>query len=216
MSDMIEEYEAEFNELTDAVHKRCARIPDLSGDSKKTEVSKAEKEIQDATELIEQMEMEVINLPSSQRSNTKAKIAEFKKTMQDLNKKLKRSAVMLSNSQSARDDLFDLTDGDDARDALLSNTERLDRTSRRLEDGHRSALEAVEIGAGALDELGRQRETIERSRGRLRGMDSDLSKSQKLLRSIYNRAIRNRVLTSLIIGLLTIVIIIIAVVTVQK
>lgn len=31
MADMLEEYTDEFNELTDAVHKRCARIPDLSG-----------------------------------------------------------------------------------------------------------------------------------------------------------------------------------------
>lgn len=31
MGDMMEEYTNEYNELTDAVHKRCARIPDLSG-----------------------------------------------------------------------------------------------------------------------------------------------------------------------------------------
>eukprot|EP00035_Acanthoeca_spectabilis_P024198 m.452750 g.452750 ORF g.452750 m.452750 type:complete len:217 (-) comp20391_c0_seq1:438-1088(-) len=216
MGDMMEEYTNEYNELTDAVHKRCARIPDLSGESKKSEIAKAEKEMQDATELVEQMEMEVMNLPSSQRSAAKAKIAEYNKSLQDLGKKMRRATVALSNSQAARDDLFDFADGDDARDALLSNTQRLDRTSRRLDDGHRSALEAVEIGAGALDELGRQRETIERSRGRLRGMDADISKSQKLLRSIYNRAIRNRIITGLIIGGLILVIIIISILTVQK
>jgi hypothetical protein len=172
----------------------------------------------------------------------------------------------MSSSDAARGDLFDYTDGDDARDKLISNTDRLDRTSRRLDEGHRcvlcvcvcvcvcvclcvclfvclcvcvcvylcvcvcvcscvcvcvrvcscvcthvqcrctrraailvltrtrttladarAALEAVQVGAGALDELGRQRETIDRSRGRLRGMDSDLGASGKLLRSIYNR-----------------------------
>jgi vesicle transport through interaction with t-SNAREs protein 1 len=49
----------------------------------------------------------------------------------------------------------------------MSNTERLDRTSTRLQDGHRTALETQEVAIGIMDNLNEQRETIGRSRGRV-------------------------------------------------
>ena len=53
----------------------------------------------------------------------------------------------MSGSDVARNELFKF-DGstDDAKDALLGNTERLDRTSNRLDEGHKAALEAQEVG----------------------------------------------------------------------
>lgn len=40
-------------------------------------------------------------------------------------------------------------------------------TFNRLEAGHRAALETQEVGMGILENLGQQREQIERSRARL-------------------------------------------------
>lgn len=51
---------------------------------------------------LEQMDLEVINEPSSSRGKTKTKIADFKKELDDAERQLRRSRVAMSNSQTAR------------------------------------------------------------------------------------------------------------------
>jgi vesicle transport through interaction with t-SNAREs protein 1 len=52
----------------------------------------------------------------------------------------------------------------DQRQRLLSGTERLGQSSRRLEDSHRLALETEGIGINILSTLKGQRETMVRAR----------------------------------------------------
>eukprot|EP00056_Hartaetosiga_gracilis_P000092 m.35836 g.35836 ORF g.35836 m.35836 type:complete len:176 (+) comp10054_c0_seq1:417-944(+) len=98
--------------------------------------------------------------------------------------------------------------------AYMSNTERLDRTTQRLQDGHRMAQETTEVAIGIMDNLHDQRGTIQRSRGRLQRTDGELSRSRRLLNGMIARARRNKVVTMFIIGialaLITIIIILIA------
>lgn len=60
-------------------------------------------------------------------------------------------------------------DSGDMRASLLSNTERVERTGRRLNEGLRVAYETEEIGGQILGDLDQQRETIMRSRDRVSG-----------------------------------------------
>lgn len=50
---------------------------------------------------------------------------------------------------------------------LLDNSERIERTGRRLEDGYRTILETESIGTAVLQDLSHQRETLQRSRARV-------------------------------------------------
>lgn len=52
----------------------------------------------------------------------------------------------------------------DQRQRLLSGTERLGQSSRRLEDSHRLALETEGVGINILSTLKGQRETMVRAR----------------------------------------------------
>eukprot|EP00729_Bicosta_minor_P015441 gene15441-19602_t len=216
---LFAEYEQDFKGMVASIIKRCGKIPDLDGAAKAEENSAAEREVDDARELLEQMDLEVINEPSSSRGKTKTKIADFKKELDDAERQLRRSRVAMSNSQTARDELFDF-DGstDDARESLLSNTEVLDRTSNRLEAGHRAALETQEVGMGILENLGQQREQIERSRARLRNANTPLQKASRLLGAMKTRAYGNKALSICIICTLlgTIILIIILIVTGSK
>lgn len=54
------------------------------------------------------------------------------------------------------------------RQRLLDNTERIERTGKTLTEGYRVVLETEQIGAAVLQDLSSQRETIQRSRGRVR------------------------------------------------
>ena len=53
------------------------------------------------------------------------------------------------------------------RTHLLDSTSRLEKTSDRLDEGYRIAQETEEIGLEIMDNLQRDRETIDRMRGRV-------------------------------------------------
>lgn len=55
----------------------------------------------------------------------------------------------------------------DMRAQLLNNTERISRTTTKLEDGVRVALETEEVGGHILQDLSEQREKLQRSRDRV-------------------------------------------------
>ncbi|GAA53858.1 vesicle transport through interaction with t-SNAREs 1 [Clonorchis sinensis] len=82
----------------------------------------------------------------------------------------------------------------DMRTRLLDNTERIARSTNRLEDGLGVALQTEEVGGHILNDLEDQREKLQRSRHRLRQADADLTKSSRILSEMTRRIIQNRVI----------------------
>lgn len=56
---------------------------------------------------------------------------------------------------------------EDQKQRLLDNSERLERTSKHLQEGYRIAVETEQIGAQVLSNLAQQRESIQKSRNRV-------------------------------------------------
>lgn len=75
---------------------------------------------------------------------------------------------------------------------LLDNSEKIERTSRQMEQGYRVIVETEQIGTQVLQDLNSQRETLQRARTRLRETDSDLSRSSRLMNSMIMRSIREK------------------------
>ncbi|KAJ1334270.1 hypothetical protein BSLG_008105 [Batrachochytrium salamandrivorans] len=75
----------------------------------------------------------------------------------------------------------------DQRGRLLQGTERLQNSSRRLEDARRIALETEQIGINTLSDLSSQREQIIRTQGMLGTADSWVAKSQGVLKTMQRR-----------------------------
>lgn len=89
----------------------------------------------------------------------------------------------------------DFDDSYDQKTKLLADdTQRMEATERRLTEGYRLALESEEIGSQILENLNQQRETIQRSRDRLRTTNADLKKSNKILGLMTRRSLQTRVL----------------------
>ena len=86
-------------------------------------------------------------------------------------------------------------ESDDQKTRLLSeDTQRLEASERRLTDGYRLCLESEQIGSQILDNLNQQRETIQKSRDRLRGTNHELKRGHKLLNLMTRRSLQTRVL----------------------
>lgn len=77
---------------------------------------------------------------------------------------------------------------------LLDNAERIERTGNRLTEGLRNVLETEQIGSTVLQDLSTQRETMQRSRARLRDAGEDLRQSSRIMNSMIMRSIRERAL----------------------
>ncbi|XP_077866012.1 vesicle transport through interaction with t-SNAREs homolog 1A-like isoform X2 [Saccoglossus kowalevskii] len=190
MASLLDSYEHQFGGLTAEITTKIAKIPNLSGSEKRSMISSVEKNMDEASELLEQMDLEIREIPSKDRQRFSNRLKSYQVEMTKLEKEFKRSRIAYSDLQHGRSELLggdDASTSEDQRARLLDNTERLDRTSRRLEQGYAIAVETEQLGADILDNLQDDRRKIERARDRLRETDADLGKSSRILSGMMRR-----------------------------
>src|ERR1700712_2828825 len=108
------------------------------------------------------MRIEKQNIPSNLKSKVNARFRNYQTDVDAYTRKLQsldsdRSALFGSRYTDSPDDTGDVHV--EQRQQLLRGTERLERSSGRLQESQRIALETEEIGRNTLADLGRQRET---------------------------------------------------------
>jgi len=134
------------------------------------------------------MRMEKENLPANQKTKINQRFRNYQ-TDVDV---AKRKLDALSSDRSA---LFgsrytDNPTEDDQlaqRQQLLSGTDRLERSSGRLRESQRIAMETEDVGRNTLADLARQRETIEHTRTTLLEGEGYTDRSNKTLRGMARR-----------------------------
>ncbi|KAL5018786.1 hypothetical protein ScPMuIL_004508 [Solemya velum] len=193
MASLIESYEQQYSTLTADITSFIGKISNSHGGEKQGHIRHVEKFFDEATELLEQMELEVKEQPSRERQKYQTRVVSYKSELSKLQTDMKRAKLGLD---SCRDELLgdDTHDSEDQRTRLLDNSERLERSSRKLEHGQRIALETEAIGAQIMDDLNSQRHSIQRSRNRLEEMNTTLGKSSRVLSGMMKRIIQNRIL----------------------
>ncbi|KAK5175308.1 t-SNARE VTI1 [Saxophila tyrrhenica] len=172
-SELFSSYEAELRLVTADISQKLDSLPTLTAEPRKATLSQTSRALEEADELLGSMRLEKQNIPSVQKQKVNQRFRNHESDVDALKRKLKG----LESDDRAR--LFGgrYTDnpgengGGDAgveqRQQLLSGTDRLERSSGRLRESQRIALETEDIGRNTLADLGRQRETIEHTRGTL-------------------------------------------------
>ncbi|XP_051529985.1 vesicle transport through interaction with t-SNAREs homolog 1A-like isoform X3 [Myxocyprinus asiaticus] len=181
MSSDFEAYEQDFGTLTAEITNKIGRIPKLAGEEKTQLVLNVDKQLEEVRELLEQMDLEVREIPIQSRGMYNSRLKSYKQEMEKLEKDFKRSRIAYSDE--VRNELLgeDGSSSESQRAHLLDNTERLERSSRRLEAGYQIAVETEQVGQEILSNLHSDREKIQRSRDRLRETDANLGKSSRIL-----------------------------------
>ncbi|XP_063473930.1 vesicle transport through interaction with t-SNAREs homolog 1A isoform X4 [Symphalangus syndactylus] len=192
MSSDFEGYEQDFAVLTAEITSKIARVPRLPPDEKKQMVANVEKQLEEAKELLEQMDLEVREIPPQSRGMYSNRMRSYKQEMGKLETDFKRSRIAYSDE--VRNELLgdDGNSSENQRAHLLDNTERLERSSRRLEAGYQIAVETEQIGQEMLENLSHDREKIHRARERLRETDANLGKSSRILTGMLRRSKEGR------------------------
>ncbi|KAM6898481.1 vesicle transport through interaction with t-SNAREs homolog 1A isoform 2-T2 [Lycodopsis pacificus] len=144
MSSDFEAYEQDFGTITAEVTNKIGRIPKLSGEEKTQLVLNVDKQLEEVRELLEQMDLEAREIPIQSRAMYNSRLKSYKQEIEKLEKDFKRSRIAYSDE--VRNDLLgdDASSSENQRAHLLDNTEKLERSSRRLEAGYQIAVETAE------------------------------------------------------------------------
>ncbi|KAI9820694.1 MAG: hypothetical protein M1827_005063 [Pycnora praestabilis] len=207
-SELFGSYEAELKLVQADLNQKLDQIPELSGEPRKAAVHQAERALDEANELLDQMRIEKQNIPSAIRNKVNQRFRNFESDVDSCKRKLKS----LSDDRRALfGDRYTDNPASDAqleqRQQLLSGSDPLDRSSHRLRESQRLALETEDIGRGTLADLHVQRETIVHARGNLLESEGYVDKSVKTLRGMARRMATNRIITVAIITVLVLLII---------
>lgn len=199
MASLIDNYEQQYAVLTADITAKIGRIRTQTGNEKRAFVQDVDRQIEEAQELLEQMELEVRGVNTGIRDRLRGRVeshrAELKRLTQEfqLAKKPKEDSIDIN-----REDSWDNSITEDQRKRLLDTSERIDRSGRTLQNGYRMVLETEEIGSQVLKDLHDQRETIQRGRGRLRETDAELGRGSRLLSGMIIRSLQQRIILAVV------------------
>ncbi|MCJ1345377.1 Vesicle transport through interaction with t-SNAREs 1A [Peltigera leucophlebia] len=206
-SELFTSYEAEFKLVQADLSQKLDQITEQSGEPRKSAIRLAERSLEEANELLDQMRLEKANIPSAARSKINQRFRNYESDIDSAKRKLRsladdRKALFenrYSDSPSKDDQL-------EQRQQLLSGTERLDRSSQRLRNAQIVAEETEGIGRGTLADLQLQRETIQHTRITMLESEGYVDRSVKTLRGMGRRMATNRIITVAIITVLVLLI----------
>ncbi|KAF2689222.1 V-snare-domain-containing protein [Lentithecium fluviatile CBS 122367] len=200
-------YEAELKLVQADLNQQIEQIKETTGEPRKAAISRAERALEEADELIGQMRLEKSNIPANLKSKYNSRFRNFEHDLDSVKRKLE--SYTNDRSKLFGDRYTDNPDTDaqlEQRQQLLSGTDRLQRSSGRLTAAQRMALETEQIGAGTLSDLHRQREQIEHTRSTLLESESYTDRSIKTLKGMARRMATNRIITIAIITVLVLLI----------
>lgn len=158
---------------------------------------------------LEQMGLEIQDVDSTTKSGFTSRLncyqAELKRLTQEFQIAKSETQIQMYDS-SDFDELTTSGISSGQQKRLLDNSERIERTGNRLTEGYKTILETERIGASVLQDLSMQRETLQKSRSRLREANEDLRQSSRIMNSMIMRSLRER---AVLFGTITVFIVVV-------
>ncbi|EEQ39264.1 Vesicle transport v-SNARE protein N-terminus family protein [Clavispora lusitaniae] len=211
MSELFAVYESDFQLAIQEARSNISAASAAPADQRQAALQNIERSTDEALEILEQMNIEVQSLPSNQRSSHNAKLRQYRSEVDQSKRQLRELLDAEDRNQLFGQRYTDEDDGahDSQRKQLLSNAASLDRTSERLRDSQRVALETENIGGNILNDLRAQREQIVNSRNTLSNADTYVDKSIQTLKSMSRRITANKFISYAIIAVLILLILLV-------
>uniref|UniRef100_A0A8D0FII3 Vesicle transport through interaction with t-SNAREs 1B n=1 Tax=Strix occidentalis caurina TaxID=311401 RepID=A0A8D0FII3_STROC len=160
-------------------------------EEKKKLVREFDEKQREADETLREMEEELKYAPLPFRNQMMSKIRAYRRDLSMFQRELRSTDLGLGPGSQGdiKYGIFSTeneqsTHLQSQRVLLLQGTDSLNRASQSIERSHRIAAETDQIGTDIIEELGEQREQLERTKSRLVNTSENLSKSRKILRSM--------------------------------
>merc|ERR1719253_140982 len=137
--------------------------------------------------------MEAKMLPPDQKKEMEPKLRQYRLELSTHSK-----ALAAAKSDANRRAILDEGDaGPNSRrdkQRLLGVDDSLRRSSSRLDEAHRQALETEQIGIDVMGDLRSQRDTIEHARGNVHEIGENVNRAKRILAGMGRRAMATRAL----------------------
>ncbi|KAM7376289.1 hypothetical protein PAMP_006032 [Pampus punctatissimus] len=205
-----EEFE-KLHEIYRSLYEELKLMPGRAlkchGEERKRLVRSFDERQGEAEEMLQGMEEELRAAPSSYRNAMSTKLRMYRRDLGKLQRDIKISAPgfgSLSQPEGSHHGIYSSenqhsTHLQSQRALLLQGTESLNNASQSIERSQRIAAETEHIGTDIIEELGEQREQLDRTRNRLVNTGENLSRSRKILRAMSRRLMTNKLLLGVII-----------------
>ncbi|CAM4726226.1 hypothetical protein PO909_019559 [Leuciscus waleckii] len=205
-SEELEKLHEMYKSLYEEVKLMPERVQRCQGEERKRIVRDFDERVSEAEEVLQGMEQELFGAPSSFRTPMSTKIRLYRRDLAKLQRDIRLSATPgfsghLGDSRqgiyAAQNDQS--THLQSQRALLIQGTESLNNASKSIERSQQIAAETDMIGTDIIEELGEQRDQLDRTRDRLVHTGENLSRSRKILRAMSRRLVTNKLLLSVII-----------------
>ncbi|KAM3121959.1 hypothetical protein ACQ2H7_004847 [Candidozyma auris] len=206
MSDLFETYESDFQLALQEAKAKIASAQSNGSSSRKDALQAIEHATDEALEILDQMNLEIQSMPANQRSSYNAKVRQYRNEVDANKQKLKELLDEEDRQQLFGSRYTDNEEEGSQRKQLLSNNASLERSSERLRESQRVALETEGIGGNILNDLRAQREQITNARNTLSSADNYVDRSVQTLKSMSRRLVANKFISYAIIAVLIILI----------
>jgi len=202
---LFDAFEQDFRHIINSISEKLEGTgKNQLGEQRKAALRKVEVELDEADDIVSQLEVEIQGIPQSVKLPYSTRLKQAKA---DLNKYKKMSKDL--HSQAARSDLLGAfksgtSNSDDPygergeRTRLLAGTETLNDGSRRIADSTSLALETENHGADILRTLRGQREQIEDSRATLQTVDIHVDRATGTIKGMIRQMYKQRVILSVL------------------
>lgn len=201
-TDLFGDYERECEERLSRTQR------ELSASSSRADsraLDAIDRDLVETNELLESMSLEAASLHGNARSRATMRVEVLRADASSARASLRAARIELAARKGEEDrmSLFsgsteranhDLEAGHGGKGSRYADTTRkLQDSSERILESRRNLAQTESIGASILEDLQGQRNTIERARDRLGGVETNLDQSDSILSAMNRRALINKI-----------------------
>ncbi|GAA5961817.1 hypothetical protein JCM3765_004082 [Sporobolomyces pararoseus] len=212
----FDSYHNEYITIQNSVNAKLDQeLPKLRGEERKSGVRRAYRDLDEADEIIEQMQLTAKSNPKQSIivRSAKSQLKSWRSKLQHLESISDRDLLLSTRPTHSAYDLGGSDDEDDGatslgstsqqqRQRLLNSTQTLNTSSNRLDNAHRLAAENEEIGQGVLNSLVGQRIQLQGANESLEEADVSVSRASRTITKMIRTAYRQRITIGIFIVVL--------------
>jgi len=204
-----EKYELAQDELDTIIERLSGNIKKVEvghGEAKKRMVQVCSGMLDEAGKSLDEMEGEARTAPLQFRAEMLANVRKYRSSVSSLQTQLNKARIEREVGARGLERGAHSSGGgggvvvqDQHRQQVLAGTQILDRTGESLFRAQQVALETDAVGGEIINDLGTQREALERTRTRLIESDLELGRARRVVKKMYLNVFSNKIILIVII-----------------
>jgi len=203
-SERFEYAEDELEALLERLSTAIYSFESSHAEARKRQQQICLKSLEDGEKLMDEMETEARSAPLQYRAQMIATVRAFQSRLTVLRTTYRNICSASGGGGSARTSNTGGGEGvsrtgahklpgDAVREKVISGIRSLERTGDSIHRSQQVAVETEQVGTGIIEDLGTQRESLERTRNRLVETETELVQTRSVLRKMYRNVITSKI-----------------------